>query len=492
MHIVYLLCQIMLHREYVPFLPLRCSKPEGPLDPPTFPPDRYQVPPHFWEDNARDLFKAAREIMDLVRSCQEWNALVETPIVGFAIYTVAFTGVYSISFPWMDPEGYMCTPPSSGTKPDGASLGEGQGFIAARKALEVIGQMRLRFRMADGWFSTISRMYKYFKRMRSDYRKNVQAIETGSSENDSGSTKPLSLREGGTGGGLDEWKMLERTIKDFGNLEDHDTEIIDVHGMRTDDLLYDDSSAGTTVKSEERDARLAQSEPPTSEPGPWAAINAVPGASSSRHPSVATPTPNSSQFRSYDSYPSQYQTTQNPRQSQPPPPQPQPGYPQVLSSFRPAYSADTPGPPGGPTSLISPSTTSSQPLSYERRPSVHGSWAPQNPSYQMQPPPSTYSNGPQHSHSHGYHSGQMPPMQSTAMYPTAQSSLQPQQQPPLGHGPQPAVPQAWDAYQKEAWLNSLQTRMSADDLAAFVDGGVMADWQNPGWLSTLWSGAGTA
>jgi hypothetical protein len=91
----------MLHREYVPFIPLRCKKPEGPLDPPLFPPAKYDVPPGYWEDSARQCFKAARDLVDLARTCQEWNVLVQTPIVGFAIYTVAFVGVYCINFPWM-------------------------------------------------------------------------------------------------------------------------------------------------------------------------------------------------------------------------------------------------------------------------------------------------------------------------------------------------------------------------------------------------------
>ncbi|KAK0337397.1 hypothetical protein LTR33_013229, partial [Friedmanniomyces endolithicus] len=60
----------------------------------------------------------------------------------------------------------------------------------------------------------------------------------------------------------------------------------------------------------------------------------------------------------------------------------------------------------------------------------------------------------------------------------------------------PPVQQAWDAYQKEAWLSSLHTRMSADDLAAFVDGGDIADWASreygstPGWLNTIWAAPG--
>ncbi|EME78957.1 serine threonine kinase fungal-specific transcription factor [Pseudocercospora fijiensis CIRAD86] len=433
-HTVYLLCQIMLHREYVPFIPIRCSKPEGPMDPPTFPPEKYHVPPGFWEESARECFRSAREIMDLVRTCQEWCALVETPIVGFAVYTVAFVGVYCINFPWMDPEGYMGTRPEPNSRPDmTAKPGESKGFEAARKALEMIGMMRTKLRMADGWFKTINRMHKYFRKIKNDYKKNVQAIES-SSEGDSPiSTRHLSLREGGLGGGLDEYKLLERTLIDFGNLEDQDVEMTDAN--RNDpnkplDAVYDDSSPGTTVKSEEHGDRLpaATSEPQQkADGGAWSAINAGPGAPaapSSRHPSTSTPS--SGQFRSYDSYPHQ-QHSQPPQaaipSSQAPP---QPGsYQHQIGGFRPSYS-DRPSPSAGPPpSLTSPASQSA----------------------------------------------------------TGTTPSQAHPSPPYDrHAP--------------AYGACIDTRLGGDDVAAFVDGGELAEWANMaasqgfggGWLSAVWQG----
>lgn len=149
MHTIYFLCLIVLHREYVPFIPIRCPKPEGPLDEPTFPPQKYDIPTGFWDESAREMFKAARDMMDLVRTCQEWNALVETPLVGFAIYTVAFVGVYAFYFPQMDPHGYMCSP-SSASKDDAQPVDSG-GQQEARRAIQIIGHMRSRLRMAEGY-----------------------------------------------------------------------------------------------------------------------------------------------------------------------------------------------------------------------------------------------------------------------------------------------------------------------------------------------------
>ncbi|KAK5121812.1 hypothetical protein LTR85_004687 [Meristemomyces frigidus] len=502
-HTVYLLCQIMLHREYVPFVPIRCSKPEGPLDKPTFPPNEYNVPPGFWDESARECFRSAREIMDLVGSCQEWNALVETPIVGFAIYTVAFVGVYCINFPWMDPDGYMCTKPTAADarKPSGSSKsGESMGFQAARQALEMIGNMGRRLNMACGWFDTVNKMHKYYQRMKKDYRKNVQAMGPSSDSDDSPlSTRHLSLREGGEGGGLDEFKVLERTLKDFGKLEDEDVEMTDAglrHGSRAADALYDDSSAGTTVKSEEPDHRTAPTEQPRPEGGPWNAINTAPGAPPSRHQSVSTPS--TAPFRSYDSCPQQ-------QHHQPAQPMPQQhSYAHQINNFRPAYASDTPV-PGAPPSLTSPAShsasTPSQPSPpFERQPS-YGGWTPQNnTSYPMAPPHPAYTNGANTPHHHAHYPQQMPPMQTApaSAYPTPHANHHaPQQQQQLQPAPHLLEPQqaAWDAYQKEQWLNNLQTRMGADDLAAFTDGGDIGDWAarneygQAGWLTTIWGGA---
>lgn len=82
-----------------------------------------------------------------------------------------------------------------------------------------------------------------------------------------------------------------------------------------------------------------------------------------------------------------------------------------------------------------------------------------------------------------------PPPQSAAGAPTTlhdgQPSLQQQQQ-----------QQPWNPMEKEAWLDSLDTRLGGDDIAAFVDGGDFAEWAAMsntrggfgagGWLSQVW------
>lgn len=70
-------------------------------------------------------------------------------MVGFAIYTVAFVGVYAFYFPQMDPDGYMCTPSSAPTS--GANPVSSGGQHEARRAIQIMGHMRARLKMAEGY-----------------------------------------------------------------------------------------------------------------------------------------------------------------------------------------------------------------------------------------------------------------------------------------------------------------------------------------------------
>ena len=111
MHTLHSLCLIMLHREYIPFIPLRCQGPRGPLDEPTFPEEKYDIPEGFWEASAKRIFKAARDIIDIVRTCLDNNALPESPQIGFAVWQAAFVSLYAVHFQHMDQGRYLLEPP---------------------------------------------------------------------------------------------------------------------------------------------------------------------------------------------------------------------------------------------------------------------------------------------------------------------------------------------------------------------------------------------
>ncbi|ORY15610.1 fungal-specific transcription factor domain-domain-containing protein [Clohesyomyces aquaticus] len=430
MHTIHLLCSIMLHREYVPFIPLRCSKPQGPLDPPVFPPEEYQIPPGFWESSARECFKAARDLIDLLRTCQEWQVLVETPLVGFATYTVAFVGVYCINFPWMDPNGYMCkrqpAPMQAGytTQPDSS------GAEAARKALELVGQMRRRLHMANGWFKTIRRVHVYFSRMKKDFARNTRALEASSESGGSSSDsyKNLSLREGGVGGGLEEYKLLEKILKEFGSLEDEDLEMPDADGenvaSRLGQGIEDGSESGSAaVKSENMDLLDGTPDSASIRHERWNAINSVAAAARTDTGSLPPVVPNG--FQNHYGQ-------------------------QILSPTTHANSA--PPPEGYSAPYIGPRTSNHQHL--------HAQPYPPNAAESAQRASVTLQQQLHHEITRGV------------------------------PGP-PSQPALWSPATKETWLNNIDTRFGGDDWAAFTAGNDWQEWAHSskpdGWLTTVWT-----
>ncbi|KAI9728019.1 MAG: hypothetical protein M1834_007833 [Cirrosporium novae-zelandiae] len=193
-HTVYFLCLIILHREYVPFSAVRCKSPMGPLDQPTFPPNQYKIPHNFWEESGSSLFKAARDIIDLVRVCHQERVLTETPMMGFAIYTVAFVGIYAIKFPWMDPNRYMCS--ESEESSANTIAFSNRGRKQTQRAMTLLIDMQSRLCMATGWLRTIRTLNNVYN----DVLKNAPDVWRGE------------------GGGLEEWTKYEDLFTEFGSI----------------------------------------------------------------------------------------------------------------------------------------------------------------------------------------------------------------------------------------------------------------------------------
>jgi hypothetical protein len=151
----YSLSVIVLHRELLPFVPVRCMLPQGPMDQSLFPHEP-PIPQGFYVESARQLFGASRDILDLIQTIQGRCALPETPISGFALYTMAFAAIYAIHFPHMDLDHYV-----SPADPGAVSSMVG----AVSTVLERISDMRRRLPMADNWFRTIHRIHLYYDKI---------------------------------------------------------------------------------------------------------------------------------------------------------------------------------------------------------------------------------------------------------------------------------------------------------------------------------------
>ena len=496
MHVTYFLCLILLHREYVPFIPLRLSKPEGPLDPPIFSPDEYEIPSGWWDESARICFKSARNIMEIARTCQDWDVLVETPMIGFAIYTVSFVGVYCMNFPYMDPDGFMCNKTISSTDSDSSNPAstDTRGSEEARRAIELVGQMRKRLKMADGWFRTIKRMHAYFSKMKSDYHRNTKALASSASESDGSpaAQRHLSLREGGMGGGLQEYKLMEQSLE-FGSLDGEDSgKVADTFGTKKtefEETITASDLRGSVVKSETQEFAdtASGSEASISKRDKWIAINSVVTVEAARQAQESNRSHSSVEPISAPIITAYSPPMVSPTSYQQHRPEQLPATQTFYNLHSTALGGD-PSPPSVP-SLISPASQSaSTPLSspYPRQDSAssltpYGSFVPQNSYIPMQQ---------QHHHHHHQYTSTQPGPPSDHLY--HDREVVGLQSHPAGIMQSSPSGQAWQSGQpKEDWLNSTSTRLGGDDVAAFVAGTKWEDWnvngaQGAGWWNSLW------
>ncbi|KAJ4294880.1 hypothetical protein N0V88_005119 [Collariella sp. IMI 366227] len=199
LHMLGAVCRIMLHREYIPFIPITCDRPVGPLDEPTFPAG--QEPEGFWEASAGEIFHAAREIVDLTEICRE--KLPMSALVLFAVWTAAFVGIYAVHFPYIDTRRHMLPDESIGqldiTKHGPTGL-----------TFKTLTQMSNCLRMAETFVGYFREMTCYYDRVKQDYERH-----TGRRPPAAGDGR-LSLRMGG--GGLEEWKQQAFKVVNNGEI----------------------------------------------------------------------------------------------------------------------------------------------------------------------------------------------------------------------------------------------------------------------------------
>ncbi len=345
------------------------------------------------------------------------------------------------------------------------------------------------------WFRTIHRMHRYYDKIIKDYKRNTQALAHSSASESEGRPRlhrHLSLREGGLGGGLDEFKLLEKTLKEFGVLEDEESGEEYAKTAATSPDGTQVSEAGrTAVKDEGMEGVGSSAGNVATRRDGWAAVNTI------VHTLVSSQTPDLVTVANASSAQSPYAPSRPPVFGDPQTPGPQ--YQYSSSQQQPTHyqhaSATSPNPP----SLVSPdshtaSTTSlaspfprSEYLNQQQQQQEQEQREQQTTSYQPtyphQPSP-IYSliQQPIHQPSPPYH----PPLNFPLV--TTSNIIRPE----ITTSHQAGI---WNPEAKETWLNSLHTRLGGDDVAAFVDGSSWEDWAAMaaggvgGWLSTVW-GAG--
>ena len=252
MHTLYSLCLIMLHREYIPFIPLRCENgPQGPLDDPVFPEDI--VPDGFWDDSAEALMKAAKDIVDIVRTCQDNNALPESPQIGFAVWQAAFVCVYAAHFQQMDVSQHL-------TVGSDRSNGDFRKTVYADRTVNILRDLLPRLKMAKTYLRTISKMHDYFSKVTAEYQQRFKK-------------KTKEIPSWGPGGGLERYKELEKELKEFGSLQDLDKTMAS-DGSDTADQARSRASTND-IGQGSVNGEVMQGVEAASTPRTWAAINST-------------------------------------------------------------------------------------------------------------------------------------------------------------------------------------------------------------------------
>ncbi|KAI1123764.1 fungal-specific transcription factor domain-containing protein [Nemania abortiva] len=241
LHMLRFVCLIMLHREYVPFVPIRCRGPEGPLDQPTF--TKEETPAGFWRTSAEQLFKAARGIVDLIEICQRKDKLPQSTIVLFAIWTAAFVGLYGAHFPQMDTEKHMLNFDFEDLREDGLQDVFKHGPTAL--TFQTLLKMSTGQKMASTYVDILHGMNDYFDTIKQDYYKY-------SDKNGRPNNTRLRVREGGMGGGLEEYQPLVKKLKDFGSLQPDEHDVMDISErlrIRSIDRPPSDVESSSTCQS---------------------------------------------------------------------------------------------------------------------------------------------------------------------------------------------------------------------------------------------------
>ncbi|KAK4109619.1 hypothetical protein N656DRAFT_791766 [Canariomyces notabilis] len=209
LHMLGAVCRIMLHREYIPFIPILCTRPVGPLDEPVFPDG--QEPPGFWDASAEEIFHAAKEIVDLTEICRD--KLPMSSLVLFAVWTAAFVGIYAAFFPHMDTRGHMLPREEMAGEPlDVTKVGPtGQTY-------KVLTHMSIWLKMAETYVGYFGEMATYYERVKRDYARHLgsrQSAGGAAAATAGGGEGRLSMRLPG-GGGLEEWKQQEFKVVNNG------------------------------------------------------------------------------------------------------------------------------------------------------------------------------------------------------------------------------------------------------------------------------------
>jgi len=153
-HTLYSQCIIMLHREYIQFIP-----PLGPFH-------ENHVHGNFWEKSAEDIFQAATDIVDIVQACQDKYVLLDSPQIGFAVWLAAFVCVYANYFQQINIGEYLYLQSGqiSDYYPNKDYMGQAENILV---------KMVPRLKMAQRYLDMLGKMRNYFSKIIPQFQEQI-------------------------------------------------------------------------------------------------------------------------------------------------------------------------------------------------------------------------------------------------------------------------------------------------------------------------------
>ena len=213
-----LLCQVFLHWEFLPFLPLKSTQAEGLECSKYLYCQNTEAPSGFWRSSARKCFSAARTILNLAEDAREAGCLNMNTFTLYSIFVAKFMEVYIKAFPWMDPDYVARNDLARLERNDERRL----VCLPHRPYLsycdEVEGANDV-VQIAGHWADTLDSIKNYFETFKRDFTMSLTLECSNVCDSQHyGSRMNKSLRNGGDGEGCEEYEIFRHRLYDFGKL----------------------------------------------------------------------------------------------------------------------------------------------------------------------------------------------------------------------------------------------------------------------------------
>lgn len=220
LHMLVSVCQIILDREHLPFIPLRCNKPEGAFIPPPIPPN--EAPVGFWEEVTDTFFKAGQDIVDLVDICRD--KLPQSSLVLFSVWLAGFAGVYAHNFPYMDTKHQMVSHEDINRQDGDPDVPR----TTTELTYHTLQKMSSSLQGAQNYLKHLEEIDRYYMQVGTKFR---ETPEKSGPVRDASGHRRLSIRLGGDGAGLEDWKpQASGPTKDVNLLADDELRPIQYEG----------------------------------------------------------------------------------------------------------------------------------------------------------------------------------------------------------------------------------------------------------------------